>query len=1528
MPSRASVRAIKSRAPSLEYLEDRTVLSSTPIGIEELINTTEVGDQRLASIGSKPMAGQSVIAWVSTGEDGSEGGIYAQRYDLFGGKVGSPFRVNEFTAGHQTAPSVALDSLGSFVITWQSAGQDGSGDGIYARRFAYDATPLSSDFRVNSFTTADQRSPAIAMNDSGDFAISFHSPGIDGSGPAVMARVYRSNGAAIGNEFQVNQFSENDQQLPAIAMDSSGGFAVAWQSTGQDASGSAIVARRYNRDGVALADEFVVNQFTSGNQSRVSISSNLDGSLVIAWQSGGQDGSGSGVIARLFDAAGSPVGNEFIVNEFRSGNQVNPRVASTSTGGFVVAWQSQNRDGDLDAILAKRYSSGGTAVAPEFTVNTVTAGSQTNPAVMIDSQGDFAVAWQSPSQEPNGASSIGVFLRRYNAGNDAPVMGQIFNQAIDVGGTVAFTAQAKDADGSLDTLTYLLGAGAPAGMLINPNTGEVTWDTSSGVNPGRYFATVQVTDLAGAVDAKDVAITLFAPGERSPLDDYVNVIQPEYAWDIRSRVDGEGFTKYNILLKSGTWRSPSEVSKPLWEHWIALYVPDVIRSDRAFVFVDAGSAQSSPPSSRLDAFAGPITAVSGMVIADLFNVPNQPLTFAGESFTRSEDSTIAYSWRRYIETGDPTWPVNLPMTRAAMRAMDAVADFVGSPVGGNFDIESFVMAGGSKRGWTTWLASATDPRVSSAVPVVADLLNLEESFVHHFAHYNGTFSPTVIDYVNEGILTPNNFGRDEYRTLLSIVDPYTYKSRLTLPKFMVNASGDEFFVPDSWKFYYDELPGPKAIRYVPNTGHSINDPAILLDVFSILIPFAAGYQIPEYAFTQLPDGTIELTTAAPVVSAQLVQATNPNGRDFRFREVGAIFTSTNIVDQGTGVFRANVPTPVTGSTAYYVQVSLATPTGGIVTVSSGLYFKGDPANQRMDVIPVPDVIVTEGSFSVPLLATDRDQTQTLSYSLDSFSPSAISVDPITGLVSGFADDQLGLLPPITVIISDNGTPVISYREEFRITVVNAPPSALLTGPAEVLRGQPGSWSLTATDPSPIDQAAPFTFEIDWTGDGIPDETISALSGTTISRALDGAGPSTVSIWATDKDGGRSQQRSWSVDIRTYTVDDGQLTWFGTTGLDVVSLSLIQPGIVQIIETMLNGQLAGGIFDVEGVNGIVIAKGSGGNDTLDASALAIATQLFGEEGDDLLLGGSEGDTLVGDVGGDTIYGGLGNDSIDGGDNSDLLFGESPQPANGIAYGMDTINGGEGNDKIYGDGDGGEGVADLIYGDAGDDTIIGDGTSGHITGTDSIFGGSGNDTIVGDPDGAEGAMDSLVGGDGDDFVVGGRLRDTLEGGIGDDILLGGDGGEGATEDSISGGDGRDILVGDGGIPSPSLISGGADTLDGGAGEDIVVAGFVFPNQAHPIDFILIRSEWTSNRSFQARVDNLTGLSATPSSNSILSLNGNIFNDVQNPPSKPNVDNVFGGEDADWIFADVAHDITSDLLPGVDQLVDLALFPLASN
>jgi Secretion system C-terminal sorting domain len=270
-------------------------------GTEFLVNTYTTSDQLWPSI-AMDSDGDFVIAWESIGQDGSYYGIYAQRYNSSGLAQGSEFLVNTFIPYTQRSPSIAMDSDGDFVIAWMSDGQDGDGLGVYAQRYNSSGLAQGTEFLVNTYTTSGQFAPSIAMDSDGDFVIAWDSFGQDGSYEGIYAQRYNNIGVTQGSEFLVNTYTTSSQLWPSIAMDSDGDFVIAWTSNGQDGDGFGVYAQGYNSSGLAQGSEFLVNTYTTSYQGFPSIAMDSDGDFVIAWWSGGQDGDGFGVYAQRYAA--------------------------------------------------------------------------------------------------------------------------------------------------------------------------------------------------------------------------------------------------------------------------------------------------------------------------------------------------------------------------------------------------------------------------------------------------------------------------------------------------------------------------------------------------------------------------------------------------------------------------------------------------------------------------------------------------------------------------------------------------------------------------------------------------------------------------------------------------------------------------------------------------------------------------------------------------------------------------------------------------------------------------------------------------------------------------------------------------------------------------------------------------------------------------------------------------------------------------------------------------------------------------
>src|SRR6185436_979847 len=214
--------------------------------------------------------------------------------------------------------------------------------------------------------------------------------------------------------------------------------------------------------------------------------------------------------------------------------------------------------------------------------------------------------------------------------------------------------------------------------------------------------------------------------KQTALDRYVYKPDSNYGFKLVNTTKGEGYTAYVLELTSQQWRAAEEVDRPIWKHWLTIIQPDKVATATGFLYINGGSNVSKMPASADASLAGMAVGTQA-VVADLRMVPSEPLIFKDESKSRTEDEIIAYSWEKYLKTGDETWPLRLPMTKAAVRAMDAVTTFCGGAERGKVTVDRFVVAGGSKRGWTTWTTGAVDDRVVAIVPMVIDVLNNEKS---------------------------------------------------------------------------------------------------------------------------------------------------------------------------------------------------------------------------------------------------------------------------------------------------------------------------------------------------------------------------------------------------------------------------------------------------------------------------------------------------------------------------------------------------------------------------------------------------------------------------------------------------------------------------------------------------------------------------------------------------------------------------------------------------------------------------------
>jgi len=348
--------------------------ASDRVGSQFQVNTYTSGNQFGLSLAGPPSGG-FVVVWTSYGSSGSDSSgssIQGQRYDGIGNAVGSEFQVNTYTTSLQFGASVAIDADGEFVVVWTSigsAGSDTDGTSVQGQRYDASGNAVGSEFQVNTYTTSYQFARSVAADEDGDFVVvwtSFGSAGDDSSASSIQGQRYDLSGNAVGSQFQVNTYTTATQEYPSVAAHADGDFVVVWTSDGgfgPDHSTPSVQGQRYDASGNALGSQFQVNTYSTGAQDSPSVTASKDKNFVVVWTSEGSfrsDNNQTSIQGQRFDADGKLVADEFQVNTYTTGYQVDAWVAARETGHFIVVWQSEGSSGsdnDSTSIQAQGYAS-------------------------------------------------------------------------------------------------------------------------------------------------------------------------------------------------------------------------------------------------------------------------------------------------------------------------------------------------------------------------------------------------------------------------------------------------------------------------------------------------------------------------------------------------------------------------------------------------------------------------------------------------------------------------------------------------------------------------------------------------------------------------------------------------------------------------------------------------------------------------------------------------------------------------------------------------------------------------------------------------------------------------------------------------------------------------------------------------------------------------------------------------------------------------------------------------------------------
>jgi hypothetical protein len=413
--------------------------------------------------------GDFVIVWQSYGQAGYGYEAMAQRFDASGQRLGGEFRLNTTLIQGQARPAVATDRKGNFVVVWHSYQQDGSNYGIFGQRFDAQGQRRGVEFQVNTFTTSTEYRPSVAMTPEGAFIVAWTcSAGAnrDGSGRAVAGRVFDANGLPRGDEFVVNTYTTGAQYQPSVTALGSDRVLVAWDDfSGQDGSGRSVQAQLVGTSGGRLGGEFRVNSSTAGDQYlfHTGVSGNAQG-FVVAYSDPVIDGDGVGIAAQRYDPNGAPVGAEILVNTFSEATQRLPAVALDAQGGFVVSWESDQQDGAGFGIFGQAFRADGSPRGDEFAVNMFSYGNQSRSSIASDPAGNFVVTWSTYGLQDG--SNSAVMARRFGfLVPQALRVDTAANGVLEPGETVDVRPTWRNASGAArpfgGTLTNITGPAGP-----------------------------------------------------------------------------------------------------------------------------------------------------------------------------------------------------------------------------------------------------------------------------------------------------------------------------------------------------------------------------------------------------------------------------------------------------------------------------------------------------------------------------------------------------------------------------------------------------------------------------------------------------------------------------------------------------------------------------------------------------------------------------------------------------------------------------------------------------------------------------------------------------------------------------------------------------------------------------------------------------------------------------------------------------------------------------------------------------------
>ena len=444
-------------------------------------------------------------------------------------------------------------------------------------------------------------------------------------------------------------------------------------------------------------------------------------------------------------------------------------------------------------------------------------------------------------------------------------------------------------------------------------------------NTFKIFTLFVVASIVFACQNKPAEVKVTA---ENALQSYLNNGDKSFKWDVQDSIKTEGSSLYRLQLTSQTWRDT------VWNHEMTVIIPDEVKYNDGLLFITGGSLKKGKPNIHkwtedLIVSLEQLAKVNKSIVSIIWQIPNEPL-FNG----LSEDEIISYTLHSFTNDSDYTWPLLFPMTKSAIRAMDAVQEFTAKK---NSKVNQFVVTGASKRGWTTWLTGANDSRVKAIGPMVIDMLRWPDNIEYHKTTW-GDYSIQIEDYVKLGIT--GKMDTKAGKEIIKMVDPYSYRKLLTMPKMLFMGTNDEYWPVDAVKNYFDSIPGQNYICYTPNAGHDLGGGKTAFPALSAFFGTTITngiYPKCNYTFSE-ENGkfTVKMNASADLLEDAYVWSSVSTDREFRDKT----WSGASLGKSGVSEFTYEVPFPQSGFMAFYIDLKYKAPFQGDYTQSSRMFLLG------------------------------------------------------------------------------------------------------------------------------------------------------------------------------------------------------------------------------------------------------------------------------------------------------------------------------------------------------------------------------------------------------------------------------------------------------------------------------------------------------------------------------------------------------------------------------------------------------------